>query len=35
VEKEKYSSIAGRIAKGTTTLEINQEVPQKIGNRSI
>jgi hypothetical protein len=31
VKKEKHSSIADGIA---TTLEINLEVPQKIGNRS-
>jgi hypothetical protein len=30
VEKEKHSSIVGRIATGTTTLEICLAVPQKI-----
>jgi hypothetical protein len=34
VEKEELSSIAGGIANCTTTLEINLEVPQKIGNIS-
>jgi hypothetical protein len=34
VEKEENSSIAGGISNCTTTLEINLEVPQKIGNSS-
>jgi hypothetical protein len=33
MEKEEPSSIAGVIETGTTILEINLEVPQKIGNR--
>jgi hypothetical protein len=34
VEKEGHSSIAVGLQTGTTTLEINLEVPQKIGNGS-
>jgi hypothetical protein len=34
VEKEKHSSIAGKLQIGKSTLEINLEVPQKIGDRS-
>jgi hypothetical protein len=32
VEKDEHSSIAGKIASCTTTLEISLLVPQKIGN---
>jgi hypothetical protein len=32
VEKEEHFSIPGGVATGTTTLVINLEVPQKIGN---
>ena len=35
VQKEEHSFITDVIQAGTTTLEINLEVPQKIGNRSI
>jgi hypothetical protein len=34
VEKEEHSSIVVLLKSGTTTLEINLEVPQKIRNRS-
>jgi hypothetical protein len=34
VEKEEHSSMLLGLQTGTTTLEINLEVPQKIGNRS-
>jgi hypothetical protein len=34
VEKQEHSSIAGGITTYTTTLEINLEIPQKIGNRA-
>jgi hypothetical protein len=32
VEKEEHSSIADGMQTGTTTQEINMEVPQKVGN---
>jgi hypothetical protein len=33
VEKEEHSSIAGGMQTDATTMGINLEVPQKIGNR--